>query len=74
MGWYKDRKDVEYCVKLASYDDVVKNKYNLSVSCYVEKEDTREVVDIDTLNARLNEVVAKEDRLRKDIMKAIKDL
>lgn len=74
MKLYKDRKDVEYTAKLATYDEVVKNKYNLSVSTYVEKEDTREVIDIDDLNKRLDEVVKKENELRKEIDKIIKEI
>ncbi|MDH8029969.1 type I restriction-modification system subunit M, partial [Klebsiella pneumoniae] len=44
-----------------------KNDYNLSVSSYVEAEDTREVIDITVLNAELKTTVSKIDQLRKDI-------
>ena len=74
LGWYTDRKDVDYRVKVATHDEVAKNKYNLSVSTYVEKEDTREVIDIDELNKKLDEVVAKENQLRADIAQIIKEI
>lgn len=74
MKWYEDREDVEYRVKIAPYDDIVKAKYNLSVSTYVGKEDTREVIDIDNLNKRLDEVVAKENQLRSDIAEIVKEI
>ncbi len=74
LGWYTDRKDVDYRVKVATHDEVAKNKYNLSVSTYVEKEDTREVIDIDELNKELAEVVAKENQLRADIDAIIKEI
>lgn len=74
LKWYTDRVDVDYAVKVAGYDDIVKAKYNLSVSTYVEKEDTREVIDIDDLNKRLDEVVAKENQLRFDIGQIIKEI
>ena len=74
LGWYTDRKDVNYRVKVATHDDVKKNKYNLSVSTYVEKEDNREVIDIDELNKKLDEVVAKENQLRADIAQIIKEI
>ena len=74
LKWYTDRVDVEYAVKIADYEDIVKAKYNLSVSTYVEKEDTREVIDIDDLNSRLDAVVAKENQLRKDIAEIIKEI
>ena len=46
---------------------IAANDYNLSVSAYVEAEDTREVIDIDKLNAELKTTVANIDKLRKDI-------
>ena len=53
---------------------IAENGYNLSVSSYVEKEDTKEKVDIVKLNAEIEEIVKKEDRLRKEIDAIIKDL
>jgi len=74
MKLYTDRVDVPYQAKLVDHDDIVKAKYNLSVSTYVEKEDTREVIDIDDLNKKLAEVVAKENQLRADIDAIIKEI
>ena len=74
MKLYTDRVDVPYQAKLVDHDDIVKTKYNLSVSTYVEKEDTREVIDIDELNKKLAEVVAKENQLRADIDVIIKEI
>lgn len=74
LDWYIGREDVDYRVKVATHDEVAKNKYNLSVSTYVEKEDTREVIDIDELNKKIDEVVAKENQLRADIAQIIKEI
>lgn len=74
MEWFTDRKDVEYKAKLVSNNEIEKEKYNLSVSTYVEKEDTREKVDIDALNKELEEIVAREAELREKIATIIKDL
>ena len=63
---YKDRIDKDYMVKVASYEDVKNNDYNLSVSTYVVKEDTREKIDIKKLNAEIEEIVARENILRED--------
>ena len=71
---FTDRKDVQYVAKVASYDDVKNNKYNLSVSTYVEKEDTREKIDIKELNRKLEETVRKENELRLAIDEIIKDI
>ena len=45
--------------------------YNLSVSSYVEQEDTREKVDIVKLNAELKDIVQKEKALRAEIDKMV---
>lgn len=48
--------------------------YNLSVSTYVEQEDTREKIDIDELNQEIAETVAKIDYLRAEIDKIVEEL
>ena len=74
VKWFAERKDVQYLCKLVNNDDIAKADYNLSVSSYVEQEDTREKVDIVELNARLEKIVAHEDELRKQIDEIIKEL
>ena len=69
-----DRKDEPYVARLATYDDVKNSGYNLSVSTYVEKEDTKEKIDIAKLNAEIEEIVARENELRLSINKIIKDI
>ena len=49
----------------------VGNDYNLSVSTYVEAEDTREKIDIVKLNVEIKEIVAREQVLRDEIDKII---
>ena len=48
--------------------------YNLSVSTYVEQEDTREKIDIDELNKEIADTVAKIDHLRAEIDKIVEEL
>ena len=48
--------------------------YNLSVSSYVEQEDTREEIDIVKLNKEIEEIVAREQVLRAEIAKIIAEL
>ena len=50
------------------------NDYNLSVSTYVEKEDTREKIDIDVLNKEIEETVKRIDELRASINEIVKEL
>lgn len=71
---FTDRQDVQYKAKLAKYDDIKDNDYNLSVSTYVEAKDTREVIDINALNAQIAEIVERENYLRTEIDKIIAEI
>lgn len=70
------RCEEEYFTKLVSNTEVgnEQNAYNLSVSTYVEAEDTREKVDIVKLNAEIKEIVAREQVLRDEIDKIIAEI
>ena len=59
---------------LASYEEIAENDYNISVSTYVEAEDTREKIDIVKLNAEIEEIVAREQVLRDEIAKIIAEI
>ncbi len=74
VKYFTDRVDLAHVVKVASYELVKENDYNLSVSTYVEKEDTREKIDIVVLNKEIDEIVAKEEVLRAEIKKIIEDI
>ena len=67
MEVFDSKAEVQRFAKSVRYEAIVANDYNLSVSSYVEAKDTREVVDINQLNAELKITVAKIDRLRKEI-------
>ena len=71
-----DRKDVDHFCRLVPNDEVgsKENAYNLSVSTYVEAEDTRPKVDIAKLNAEIAEIVAREAILRAEIDKIIAEI
>ena len=71
---YGERKEKQYFSKLVSIDDVLANDANLSVSSYVEKEDKREVVDIEKLNAEIEEMNYKVISLSQKLDIIIKEL
>ena len=71
---FDGRKEDEHFSHLASYDEITENDYNLSVSTYVEAEDTREKIDIKKLNAEIEEIVAREQVLRDEIAKIIAEI
>ena len=74
LKMFTDRTDIDYKVKLVKNADIAKNDYNLSVSTYVEKQDTRQVVDIKALNKEIAEIVARENVLRAEIDKIIAEI
>jgi type I restriction enzyme M protein len=71
---FAKREDKNHFSHLADYEEIVENGYNLSVSTYVEAEDTREKIDIVKLNAEIKEIVAREQVLRDEIDKIIADI
>ena len=71
---YKNRRDEQYFCKLVSVEDILKNSANLSVSSYVEQEDTREVIDICAVNATLQSLIAEGNALNAKIDEIIKEL
>lgn len=68
------RRDVDHVAKLVTNEDLAANDYNISVSSYVEKEDTREAVDIQALNAEIARIVARQAELRTEIDAIVADL
>ena len=71
---FADKEDVPHLAKSVSFEDIVNNEYNLAVSSYVEHEDTREVINIDELNAEIRKTVANIDRLRAEIDKIVAEI
>ena len=71
---FAKRGEIPHMAHLAEYADVVAEEYNLSVSTYVEAEDTREKVDIVKLNAEIEEIVAREQVLRDEIARIIAEI
>lgn len=68
------REDVEYFARLVRNEEIEEQNYNLSVSTYVEQEDTREVIDIVQLNAEIERIVAREEVLRREIAAIIAEI
>ena len=71
---FTKREEVKHITHLASYEEIKENDFNLSVSTYVETEDTREKIDIVKLNAEIKEIVAREQVLRDEIDRIIVEI
>lgn len=68
------KKDIDHVTKSVDNDKIAEENYNLSVSSYVEAKDTREVIDINVLNAEIKTTVAKIDKLRAEIDEIISEI
>ncbi len=74
VSQFVNRENVEHRVYSATYNEVVDADYDLSVSTYVEAEDTREEIDITSLNSEIEQIVAREQVLRDEIAKIIAEI
>ena len=71
---FRNRTDKEYFSRYVDKAEIEKNDYNLSVLTYIEKEDTREVIDIVKLNKEIEETVLRINELRASIDEIVKEL
>ena len=71
---FAGRTETLHFSHLASFEEIQEQEYNLSVSTYVEAEDTREKIDIRQLNAEIARIVAREEVLRAEIDKIIAEI
>jgi type I restriction enzyme M protein len=74
MQLFDSKADVDHVAVSIDNTKIADNDYNLSVSSYVEAEDTREVIDIVELNEEIAETVEKINALRADIDEIIKEI
>jgi type I restriction enzyme M protein len=71
LAIYAEQKEDDYISRLVPNDEIEKQDYNLSISTYIEQEDTTEKIDIKVLNKEIEEIVAREQVLREEIERII---
>jgi type I restriction enzyme M protein len=71
---FSAREDVDHFARVVQNTELSTNGYNISVSSYIEAEDTREAVDITKLNAEIVQIVARQAKLREQIDAMVADL
>lgn len=71
---FTKREGSEYFSQLVTNDEISDNDYNITVSSYVVAEDTREIIDIQELNAEIEEIVGRQAELRTAIDTIVSDL
>ena len=74
MELFQNRKDEEYIAKLVKNDDILENDCNISVSSYVEQEDTREQINIVEVNEKMHNLFIESLKLEDEIKKIIIEL
>ncbi len=74
LNAYISRQDVEHFAKIVDNSAIAQNDYNIAVSSYVEQKDTREKIDIQELNIKISEIVAKQNVLRTSIDEIVADI
>ncbi len=71
---FMDREDVAHFTKVISNGEIAARDYLISVSSYVEAEDTRVATDITALNADIARIVSRQSELRTAIDTIVADL
>ncbi|RMG76997.1 MAG: type I restriction-modification system subunit M [Bacteroidetes bacterium] len=74
LDTYITREEKAHFSKLVDNSQIADNDYNISVSSYVEPEDTREKIDIKELNKKIAEIVQRQNELRTQIDKIVAEL
>ena len=74
MKIYTERIDREYVAKVVTNQEIENNKFNLSVSTYVEHKNNKEKTNIVELNNDLMSIIEKQKRLHIEIDKTIKKI
>lgn len=74
LDTYVARQDVAHVARLVSLEEIAEQRYTLSVSAYVEKEDTREIIDITELNREIEQIVARQQVLRQEIDQIVREI
>ena len=71
---YGSRQEIAHFSTLATLETIQANQYNLSINRYVAQKDTKEIINIKTLNAEIKAIVEKQTQLRKSLDAIIEEL
>ena len=74
VSFIKNRTDVENKAIVISNEDIANNDYNISVNSYLKTSAIVSEVDIFELNKHIEEIVANQSRVRKELDEIIKEL
>jgi type I restriction enzyme M protein len=74
LSTYENKVSLAHVAKLVDNNEIADKDYTLSVSTYIEHEETREVIDIQQLNEDIRVIVSRVTVLRNVIDKIIADI
>jgi len=70
----RDRKEVEHFSHVTTYEEIKNVNYNLSVNNFVTPDVETPRINIELLNAEIEEIVIKESELRNEIDRIIREI
>lgn len=70
----KERKSVDNKSHLATYEEIKDNDYNISVNSYLKTSVEDNTIDIEKVNRKLAEIVPRQQKIREELEKIIKEL
>ena len=71
---YKERKDIDKFMHVASLEEIKENEFNLNIPRYVDTFEEEEPIDIHAVMSEIKELESKRDELDKEIEKYLKEL
>ena len=74
IDFYAKRQNVEHFAGVIPNKQIAENDYNLATNNYIQKPDTTEKIDINELNAEIEQIVAKQGKLRQQINAIIQEI
>ena len=71
---YKERKDIDKFMHVASLEEIKENEFNLNIPRYVDTFEEEEPIDIHAVMSEIKELESKRDELDKEIERYLKEL
>ena len=68
------REDIDHFARLVPNADIAESGYNIAISSYVEQKDTRQAIDISSLNSEIAHIVSRQTEIRAQLDAVIADL
>jgi type I restriction enzyme M protein len=71
---FNNREDIKHFAKIVPNSKIAENEYDLSVSSYIEQKEDKEIIDIQSLNIEISNIVKEQSELRSSIDAIITDI